>query len=178
MFSGRERYLGGGGGGVEIEIQPVNKFKKETKEERQLKLRSEKISKLNSELQDIESGRKSTPSSKKPPAPSPSETPVPNSRRPSASNLSETPAQSPSDNNDADEEEAEKEELKQTPKKTPEQIKKEFLDRLEEKNKAATELDKYLNVASSLENDIKKVESERNFKTMKASALQKLFKVK
>ena len=43
---------------------------------------------------------------------------------------------------------------------------------MEEKNKAATELDKYLNVASSLENDIKKVESERNFKTMKASALQ------
>ena len=60
----------------------------------------------------------------------------------------------------------------QTPKKTPEQIKKEFIDRLEEKSRAATELDKLLNVATSLETEIKELESKINFKNMKATVFQ------
>ena len=83
--------------------------------------------------------------------------------------------QVPSLNNDVDEEQAEKEdkeELKQTPKKSPEQIKKDFLDRLEEKSRAATELDKLLNVATSLETEIKELESKKDFKNMKASVFQ------
>ena len=43
---------------------------------------------------------------------------------------------------------------------------------MEEKTRAAIELDKFLSFAISLENEIKKVESDKNFKNMKASALQ------
>jgi hypothetical protein len=54
----------------------------------------------------------------------------------------------------------------------PEEIRKEFVDKLMEKSKAATELDKLLTHATSLETEIRALESDKNFKNMKVSAFQ------
>jgi hypothetical protein len=162
-------------GDGEIVVKPVKKYRKETAEERQHKLRGEKLAKIDNELKDIGEGKRKLPDKKEKP-------------KVSESNFFQIGGD-------------DVEEGKETPKKSPEEIRQSYLDsrkkeyiekmqktidtaqndaKAKEDAEAAEErarkiFNNILDSAGDLREEIEKVKREtpeKEFKALKATEMQ------